>query len=176
MWYPAKIMTAAEAEPVTLAEAKRHVHAEDFTDDDDTIAGLTATARNHVEKYCDAYWATQTVEVKADGWRDFRHLSVGPVQSVTSIVYVDSHGESQTLADTVYELRNDAVVLKYGQNWPAIQPRSLLTLTVVVGTDETPPAVKQAMLLRIGDLYETRESGDDSKWTTFDSLLANFRR
>ncbi|WP_245458436.1 MULTISPECIES: phage head-tail connector protein [unclassified Mesorhizobium] len=162
-------------EPVTVAEAKRHVRAVDFDDDDECLASLIAVARNHVEKYCGVYLASQTVEVKADDWCDFAHLPVGPVTSITSIAYVDADGDAQTLDDTVYEHRGDAIVVKYGQTWPSIQPRSLITLTAVIGTEDVPPAVKHAMLIRLADLYETRETADESGWTTFDSLLSNHR-
>ncbi|TGR33006.1 MULTISPECIES: phage head-tail connector protein [unclassified Mesorhizobium] len=175
MWYPATVTTPATAEPVTLAEAKRHVNATEFADDDTCLTDLIAMARSHVEKYCNATFATQTVTARATGWCDFDHLSFGPVQSITSIAYVDSSGDPQTLDDTVYEHRGDAIVVKYGQTWPSIQPRSLITLTAVIGTENVPPAVKHAMLIRLADLYETRETADESGWTTFDSLLSNHR-
>ncbi|RWB65401.1 head-tail connector protein [Mesorhizobium sp.] len=174
MWYPAKITTPAEAEPVTLVEVKRHVRV-DSTDDDDYLTSLISVARNHVEKYCSAYLATQTVEVKAEDWWDMAHLSVYPVQSITTIAYVDTNGDAQTLPDTVYELRDAGIVLKYGQVLPPTQPGSLITLTAVVGVTDAQPAVKHAILVRLADLYETRESEDDSKWTSFDSLLSNHR-
>ncbi|PBB94965.1 head-tail connector protein [Mesorhizobium sp. WSM3862] len=174
MWYPATVTTPAANEPVSLVEAKRQVRI-DFEDDDEYLTDLISVARSHAEKYCNVYLAPQTVAAKADDWCDFRHLPVGPAQSVTSIAYVDSTGNPQTLAGTVYELRNDAIVLKYGQNWPAIHPGSLITLTVAVGTADVQPAIKHAILVRVADLYESRESQDDSKWTTFDSLLSNHR-
>lgn len=175
MWYAPKITVLPENEPVTLDEAKKQVNAVDFTDDDALIGGLIAAARDHVEKYCGASFATQTVEVKATGWYDFAHLSVRPAASVTSISYVDTDGATQTLADTVYELRGDSIVLKYGQSWPAMRAGSLITLTAVVGFATVPPAVKHAILLRVEDFYEYRGSDDDSKWTAFDSLLSNYR-
>ncbi|TIV38942.1 MAG: hypothetical protein E5V91_12410 [Mesorhizobium sp.] len=174
MWYPATVTTPATAEPVTLVEAKRHVRA-DFEDDDDALSGLIAAARNHAEKYCGVFLAPQTVAVKADDWCDMAHLPVHPVQSITSIAYVDSLGAPQTLATTVYELRDDKIVTKYGQQWPTTQKQSLITLTAAVGFTALEPAVKHAILIRLADLYETRESSDDSKWTSFDSLLSNHR-
>ncbi|MDX8495880.1 hypothetical protein RFN29_30510 [Mesorhizobium sp. VK22B] len=175
MWLPAKVTTPATAEPVTIEEAKRQVRAVDFGDDDDTLADLIATARNHVEKYCGVYLATQTVSAQADSWCDLAHLPVRPAQTIVSLAYVDTDGNAQTLADTIYELRGDAVVLKYGQMWPPMQHKSLITLTVVVGFTTIESAVKHAILVRLADLYETRESSDDSKWTSFDSLLSNHR-
>ncbi|MBZ9808134.1 phage head-tail connector protein [Mesorhizobium sp. ESP-6-2] len=175
MWYPTTVTVQPTDEPVSIAEAKRQVRAVDFADDDAYLTDLIAVARNHAEKYCGAILATQTVAVKADRWNDFCHLPVTPVQSVTSISYIDTNGDAQTLADTVYELRNDSIVLNYGQNWPATQPRSLITVTAIVGAADVPPAVKHAIFLRVADLYEFRESEDDSKWSSFDSLLSNHR-
>jgi uncharacterized phiE125 gp8 family phage protein len=174
MWLPATVSVAPTSEPVTLVEVKRQVRV-DFDDDDDYLTDLIAAARNHAEKYCGAYLATQTVTAKADDWCDFAHLPVGPVQSITSISYIDSAGATQTLATSIYELRGDAIVLKYGQSWPAIQNGSLIALTAVVGFASVEPAVKHAILLRIADLYENRESASDADWTSFDSLLSNHR-
>lgn len=180
MWYPATVTTPATAEPVTLTEAKRHVHADDFTDDDAELGMLIASARNHVEKYCNTRFATQTVAVKCDCFADMARLSEAPVQSVISIQYVDTNGTTQTLAETVYELRADglesAITLKYGQSWPAIQHKSRITLTAVAGYADAPPAVKHAILLFLSGGYEMRENAAADAWTTFDCLLSNFRR
>lgn len=175
MWFPPTVTVAATSEPVTITDVKRHVRAVDFSDDDDYLTSLIAVARNHVEKYCGVYLATQTIVAKAEDWCDMERLPAYPVQSITSITYVDTNGDAQTLADTVYERRDAGIVLKYGQVWPPIQPGSLITLTAVVGITDVQPAVKHAILVRLADLYETRESEDDSKWTSFDSLLSNHR-
>lgn len=180
MWYPALVTVAATAEPVSLVEAKRHVHAEDFTDDDDELGLLIAAARNHVEKYCNTRFSSQTIAVKCDCFGDMVRLSEAPVQSVTSVSYTDTAGSTQILADTIYELRSDglesSIALKFGQSWPAIQPKSRITLTAVVGHSVVPPAVKHAILLFLAGGYEMRENAAAAAWTTFDCLLSNFRR
>ncbi|WP_246678821.1 hypothetical protein [Mesorhizobium sp. B2-5-7] len=162
-----------------MVEAKRHVHAEDFTDNDDELGLLIACARNHVEKYCNTRLVTQTVVAKCDCFGDFTRMSEAPVQSVTSIEYVDATGSPQTLADTVYELRADgleaAITLKYGQTWPATQPRSRIAVTAVVGSDDVPPAIKYAILLFLSGGYEMRENAAAPEWSTLDCLLSNFR-
>ncbi|RWP19256.1 MAG: hypothetical protein EOR00_09110 [Mesorhizobium sp.] len=180
MWYPALVTVAATAEPVSLVEAKRHVHAEDFADDDAQVSLLIASARNHVEKYCNTRFATQTVVVKCDCFGDMARLPEAPVQSVTSITYVDTDGATQTLATSVYDARSDglesSIMLKYGQTWPAIQPKSRITVTAVVGSAEVPAAVKHAILLFLAGGYEMRDNAAAAAWTTFDSLLSNHRR
>ncbi|RVN04656.1 head-tail connector protein [Sinorhizobium meliloti] len=179
MWYPSKITVAATAEPISEAEAKRRLHIT-FEDDDDDIALMIAGVRDHAEKYCNVRFASQTVEMKCDGFCDLGRLPEAPVSAVSSIEYIDTAGAEQTLADTVYELRNDgfevAIFTKYGQQWPAIQPGSRITVTAVVGYADAPAAVKQAMLLYIGDAYENRENAEIDDWTAFDALLCNYRR
>lgn len=178
MWYPAKVTTAA-TEPVTVVEAKRQSNV--FHDDDDALfAGFIAAARDHVERYCNISLGTQTVQVKCDGFCDFTRMPSAPAQSITSIVYVDTTGDEQTLADTVYELRNDeletAIVRKYGQQWPAVQIGSRITVTAVSGYAVLPASIKHAMLLWISEAYEQRESAAAPGWTAFDALLCNYRR
>lgn len=175
MWYAPTITVAPENEPVTLDEAKKQVNSVDFDDDDAYLSSLIAAVRDHVEKYCGAAFAPQTAEIKATGWYDMAHLPVRPVSGVTSISYVDTEGATQTLDASVYELRGDSIVLKHGQSWPAMQSGSLITLTAMIGFASAPLAVKQAILLRVEDLYDNRGSGADSEWTTFDSLLSNYR-
>lgn len=179
MWYPTKITVAATSEPLTTAEVKRRLHV-DFADDDADIDLLIQSARDHGQKYCNVRFASQTVELKCDGFCDFARLPEAPVASVSSISYVDTDGATQTLATSVYELRADdldaAIVTKYGQQWPAIQIGSRITVTAVVGYSAAPAAVKHAMLLWIADAYENRENAKIEDWTALDALLCNFRR
>lgn len=179
MWYPTKITVAATTEPVTTTDAKRRLHV-DFTDDDADIDLMIKSARDHAEKYCNVRFASQTVEMKCDAFCDLARLPEAPVSSVTSISYVDTDGAAQTLATSVYELRADAleaaIVTKYGQQWPAIQIGSRITVTAVVGYSDAPPAVKHAILLFIADAYENRENAELDDWTAFDALLSNYRR
>lgn len=179
MWYPAKITTAADNEPVTVEEVKRRIRV-DFSDDDTDLGLMIAAARDHAEKYCNTRFASQIVEMKCDSFCDFARLPEAPVSSVASISYVDTDGATQTLATSVYELRADgleaAIVLAYGKQWPAIQPKSRITVTAVVGYDEAPAAVKHAILLFIADAYEVRENAKIEDWTALDALLCNYRR
>ncbi|HYE49584.1 MAG TPA: head-tail connector protein [Azospirillaceae bacterium] len=161
MWYPATITGAVEAEPITTAEAKAHLRV-DGAAEDSLIAGLVAAARAHAEAYCGARLATQTVAMKCDGFADLGRLPEAPVQSVASVTYVDTSGDTQTLATSVYELRSDgleaALVLKYGQAWPATRMGSRITVTAVVGYATLPKDIRHALLLLIGHWYVAREA------------------
>jgi uncharacterized phiE125 gp8 family phage protein len=163
----------------TVQDVKRQSYI-DHSDDDGQIERLIAAARDHAEHYCGTRLATQTIVVKCDCFADLARLPTAPVQSITSITYLDAEGATATLSTDVYELRADgldaAVVLKYDQTWPAIQQRSRITVTAVVGYADLPPAIKHAMLLWVGGAFENRENAAALSWTAFDSLLCNFRR
>lgn len=179
MWYPAEVTDTPENEPISLPEAKKQVHAEYHTDDDEHLERLIASARDHAERYTGTRIAEQIVTVKCDCFTEFAWFPETPVQSVT-ITYVDTDGATQTLADTVYELRSDgldaSIVLKYGQTWPTIQLGSRISVTAVVGYETAPPAIKQALLLLVADGFEQREPSKVDGRTAADDLLSNFRR
>lgn len=160
MWYPATVTVAAAAEPVTLDQAKAQCRV-DGTDEDTLIGGLIASARAYVEDYTGTITTSRTVAVKCDSFDDFARFPVVPLASVSSVAYVDGDGTTQTLSTDVYEVRTDgltaSLALKSGQSWPSIQSGSRVTVTAVVG-DTVSDAVKQAVLLLVGDWYRGREN------------------
>lgn len=178
MWYPATVTVAATAEPVTLVEAKRQCRV-DHDDDNTQIEFLIESARAHAEKYTNTRLATQTVTVKCDSFCDMARLPLAPVQSVSSVTYVDVDGVTQTLSTDVYETRTDglesSITLKYGQSWPAIRNKSRITVTAVVGYETPPPDVRHAMLLFISETFNQRANAKVEDWTALDALLSNHR-
>lgn len=176
MWYPPKVVTPP-TDPITVDEAKAHcvvLHA----DDDGLFEAYIAAARDYVEKYLGTPLAEQHVEIRCDSFRDFASFPVVPVSDV-EISYVDTAGASQSVADDAFELRSDglqaSIVPAYGRQWPVPRNGSRITVTATVGYETLPPAVKHAMLLWIGDAYETRENKAEVPWTAFDALLCNYR-
>ena len=181
MWYPATVTVAASSEPVTLAQARTQcrVDAGDGYFDDD-INRLIAAARAYVEKRTNSRLYTQTVAILCDSFADMARLPEGPVQSISSVTYIDTDGDEQTLSTSVYELRADgleaAIVLKYNQVWPSIQLGSRITVTAVVGYASVPDDVLHSVLLLIADWFRNKEVRADAEWSVIDSLLVNHRR
>jgi uncharacterized phiE125 gp8 family phage protein len=194
MWYPPTVTTPPAAEPVTLEQAKMHLRCDDrdgegvliARPDDDLISSIIEAARDHVEKYCNARWAEQTLVCQCDSFSDFARLPEGPLKSVTSVGYVDAAGDTQTLDAAIYEARKGglepSIGLQSGRSWPVTRPGSRITLTAVFGGD-VPKAVRQAILLFVGAWYENREESVIGTITsqlpasvTVDALLCNYRR
>jgi uncharacterized phiE125 gp8 family phage protein len=93
-------------------------------------------------------------------------LPVPPLQSVTSITYVDSNGDTQTLATDQYQV--DAlstpgrVLPAYGVSWPTTRCQAnAVNITFVAGyglAAAVPATAKHAIKLLLSHWYENRES------------------
>lgn len=170
-----KLKTAPTTEPVTLAEAKLHLKVDSDTTDDNLITALITAAREIVENYTGRALINQTWEAcfeefpdEEDADDNYVPLRPGPLSSISSVVYLDTAGVSTTAsASTLYEA--DAysmpgrLCLRYGQVWPSTRDvQNAVTVTFVAGygsaAASVPGAIKAAILLIIGHLYEHRES------------------
>lgn len=161
------LITGPTREPVSLAEARAHCRV-DANDEDGLIAGYLLAARQHVETYTRRALLTQTWDQSADDLGSEIVLLRPPVQSVTSVKYLDSAGVEQTLAPSQYRLVKRGtgefvVVPAYGVTWPAVQAvESAVTVRFVAGylPEAVPEPLRQAILLLVGHWYEHREAVD----------------
>jgi uncharacterized phiE125 gp8 family phage protein len=159
--------TEPSVEPVSVDEAKLHLRV-DIATENDLITRLIAVARRHSEQLSGKAFITQTLAGGLSGWpRDgVIRLPYMPLQSVTSITYVDADGDTQTLAETVYgvDTKLGLIYLKNNQSWPttALRDYDPITVTWVAGygdaAADVPDAYKQAILLLVGHWFENRES------------------
>lgn len=152
------------SEPVTPAEAKaspsfRVVGA---TDDAD-ITALIKTARETAEAITRRAFITQTLELVLDGFPTGGiELYCPPIQSVTSIKYIDTDGVEQTLSSDLYDLDSDSepgmVAPAYGESWPATQDQiNAVRVRYVAGygaAADVPASIKTWIKMRAGTLYD----------------------
>ena len=162
-----EIQTAAATDPVTLAEAKEHLRI-DGTDDDTWLTNNITAATNIAQKFANRQFVTATYDWFLPGfcWDELR-VPMPPLQSVTSITYVDSAGTTQTLATSVYQVDANRepgrITPAYGQYWPSwrVDTYNAVTVRFVAGygaASAVPKEVKTAILLWLGELYENREN------------------
>lgn len=162
-----KLITAPAAEPVSTSEAKSHLRV-DTTADDTYIGTLITVARQNVESHLRRSLINQTWEVVLDAFpAGVIRLPKPPLASVTSIKYTDDEGNESTYSSANYVVDTDTepgrVVLKSGQTWPAVTLAAANGVRVryVAGYgaagSNVPQAIRQAILLVIGSLYENRE-------------------
>lgn len=190
MWRAPVVSSAAAVEPLLVDDMIVQMNAQG-TLDEELIGAQIAGARAYVEDYTGTRLITQTLTLRTDDWADLDTLPVAPVQSITSITYVDVDGTTHTLSATVYEARlyglEPSVVLKYNQTWPTIRVGSQITVTAVVGYgaagSNVPPPIMQAMKLVAADAYRFRETAQVGSVAgvypvaaTVENLLANHRK
>lgn len=158
-----KLVTAPAAEPVSSTEAKTHCRITG-TDQDSVITILIAAAREMAESITRRALITQTWDLYLDRFSRVIDIPLPPLQSITSISYTDTNGDSQTASSSLYEtdLAGNRVILKDDQDWPdtLLHENSVIIRFVAgygtAGTD-IPQPVKQAILMLIGHYYENRE-------------------
>lgn len=162
------VYAAAGGEPVSRSAALLHLRV-DHDDDDPLIEALIAAARQHVENVTWRALVTQTLELTLDAWPsgDRIELPRPPLQSVTSVKYIDSAGVEATFAASNYHVvtrgEPGRIVLAYGASWPSVTLRTAGAITVryVAGyglATAVPEMLKQAILLLVGHWYENREA------------------
>lgn len=161
-----KLITAPAAEPITLAEAKLHARV-DTSADDSLITALIVAARQECEHITGRALITQTWEKVLPAFSDAMDLDLAPAASITSIKYLDSAGVEQTLANTVYDLIEEAlpprVVLKTGQSWPATYAADdavRIRFAAGYGADGTfvPQPLRAWIMIRVASLHAQREA------------------
>jgi uncharacterized phiE125 gp8 family phage protein len=144
----------------------------DTTADNALITALIVAAREEVERRTWRALMTQTLELVIDEWPSggVIELPRPPLQSVSSITYRTSDGETLTLAATDYVVAADGtpgrVVLADGVGWPndELWPAEAIRVRYVAGhgaAASVPQSLRQAMLLVIGHWYEHREAVSD---------------
>jgi uncharacterized phiE125 gp8 family phage protein len=163
-----KLIAAPAEEPVSLATARLHLRIDDDnTADDDLIAAMITAAREQAEHETGRALVTQTWEQVLDAFPCVElELGKPPVASITSIVYIDSNGASQTLDDAAYTLDSDSTpawaIPAQGYSWPAtLATANAVRVRFVCGyggASDVPSGICQWMLLQIGAMYRSRET------------------
>lgn len=160
------------ADPVTLAEAKAWAKVE-ISDDDDLITALITTATTWMERATNRKFidAADLVE-RFDRFFNEMQLPLSPLDSVTTVQYIDSNGDLQTLSNTVYDVDTSVepgvVRLGFNQVWPITRttPNAVI-ITYKVGygatAADTPEELKSAIKMLVAHWYEHREAATDGR-------------
>lgn len=190
-----ELVTAPTLEPVTLDEMRKHLRIEHH-DEDEEIAVFLASARTMFENQtCGCIPFTSTYRQTMDRFPDHCGKSMeptiqiyrAPVQSITSITYVDTEGTTQTLSSSLYRVDTSGPIARitpaYGQSWPSIREVSgAVKITFVAGwaSQATIPAdIKLCVKLLAAMYYNTREDAVERSLANAplaaQSILANRR-
>lgn len=160
-----KLITAPAAEPVTEAEVITRTGIGDNVASADTTA-LIKSARTWAEEFCGRAFVTQTWEKRLDAFPAEIELARGPVQSITSVKYVDTDGVLQTLASSEYTLddyeQNGIIYPAYGVTWPSTRDEpNAVRVQFVAGygaASAVPEPIKNAIILIVGQSFRSQPS------------------
>lgn len=154
---------------VSTADLRAHLNLLDASHDAQ-IAAMAAAAVEHLDGkdgILGRSLVTQSWDLLMDAFPDgaFK-IPLPPLQSVTSITYIDPNGAEQTLSTDVFAVdavsEPGVVSLKKGQSWPAtLAQRNAVTVSFVAGYGDptaVPDRLKSAIKLIVGDMYENREA------------------
>jgi uncharacterized phiE125 gp8 family phage protein len=178
---PLHIISLPSEELISLQEARTHLRLE--SGEDDYITGLIVAARRYCEAFQNRAYVTQAWDLFLDAFPSgCIKVPLPPLQSVTSIKYKDSAGVLQTLESSRYLMdafsEPGLICLAYGKSWPTTYPEiNSVQIRFVAGygsAADVPQEIKQAILLKIADLYEHRggdEGIDKSINEAIESLL-----
>ncbi len=156
--------------PVSLAEAKSQCRV-DHDEEDSLISAMISAATEYCEAYTKRQFITGTWTCKLDRFpSDGILLRINPVSSVSSISYNDSNGDAQTLSSSLYTVDANTeparIVPAWGESWPVTRGHlNDVTVTFMAGygsaATSVPARIKNAILLLVGHLYQTRESASE---------------
>lgn len=164
-----EVTSSPAVEPLTVAEAKAHLRV-DHTTDDSYIESLIKAARVTCENLQNRAYITQTRKLYLDDFPGVNcpiELPFAPLQSVSSLTYVDTDGTTQTWASSNYQVDAKAqpgtLEPVDGVTYPLVYPnkRNAVIITYICGYGATsasiPESMRHAMRLLISDWYNQRE-------------------
>ena len=162
MRYGLEETTPPTTYPVTLAQAKAQSHIPTDQDGEDPmIEDIDIPAATH---YCEhethRQFITATLTIRMDEFPRVIWLPRPPAISVTSIKYIDTAGDTQTLSASKYTLDPYRVKARiteaYGEVWPST--RAVVNAVTVIytagfGAASTVPAELKKAILMATDGY-----------------------
>ena len=187
------VITPASLKALTVQEVKDYLRVD--SSDEDTLLGVLIDAATQVaEHYLGRFLLTTVIEEFYDffpvyktgvdpfkGDRNIVYLSRGPVQSITSLKYVDGNGDEQTVSTDDYrsDLVSEPARIMPEHGWYGT--KDTVNAVIVRYTcgytqaSDVPANIKVALLLIIGEMYEKRVDSVHRLPTASEHLLNPYR-
>ena len=154
-----QLITEPSQLAVSISDAKKQVEiGESDLSHDSHVTRLISSAIRDVERHTRRALINQTWRISRQQFVQRIYLPRPPLQSVTSIKYIDINGTLQTLSGSLYQISDGAkpgfVEPVYGQAWPAIRSETIepvsITYVAGFGTSSTDvPAEFQNVILEL---------------------------
>ena len=165
-WRSLTRITGPASEPVTATEVYRHLRLVEDDTEKAYADAVAVVAREWVEQHTGRALLQQTYEVTFDHWWDgYVELPYPPLQSVTSVKYIDNDGVEQTLSSSLYDVFTGDPIGRIQWAYDASAPVArgepgAIRIRFVAGyadADAVPEGLKQSILLLAAQWFENRE-------------------
>ena len=182
-----RVTTQPTFEPVTVEQVKANAYIVSDTSYDDLISSqFIPAARRYVEQITERSLVTQTRKQYHDCLSPEITVRYGPLQSVTSVTYKDSAGDTQTLTSSLYTVDTASIpgriVEAYNRSYPSsITDTNSVVITAICGYGSTiasvPIIYRRAIILLCTHWHLNRDTvacGEVSSdmATTLQNMLA----
>ena len=171
-------------EPLSIDEARSQARLDGASDQDLDLLEFLRGARDQAEQFTRRALITQTWRLTIDNaFPDTIELWRTPVQSITSITYLDSDSVEQTVDSSLYQsnLTVAPAIIKptYNGTWPT--PYAVLgavNVTFVAGYGDAPynvpPMIRMALRALIASCVDYRDA-TSADWDGFYQRLMPFK-
>lgn len=157
------LLTPPAAEPLTLAEVKAHLRL-DAGDEDDLLARLVTTAREHLERETGLCLVSQQWRLSLDRFprEGIVPLSRSPVRAIDAVTVYDADGNPHAVDLAGHLLDGEA---RPARLWLRDMPSSGRAVNGIEidfsagygeAATDVPDTLKRAMLLHIGHMFAFR--------------------
>jgi uncharacterized phiE125 gp8 family phage protein len=159
-----KVITPVAAPVIPLTELRAHLRLDllggPTHPDDALILVYLSAARSYCEHYTQLSVGQQTLEVGLDFFPDNEIELPFGAESIVSVKYTDNALVTHTLPISDYALDNYSHQhwLLTSSTWPEAGEYANAVKVRYITPSTIDPAVKAAMLLYVGHLYENREA------------------
>lgn len=158
-----KLITDSASEPVSVTDFKMNAKVDGTSEDATTIPLYIQAARAYFEKATDRALITQTWEDTSERVPSRYYFPITPIQSVTSVKYLDGAGVEQTLSSSDYSLDLDGRIPQIKIiSKPSISTNEIRNFIVrfVAGygdnATDVPASIRQAIMYMATNMYENR--------------------
>lgn len=162
------VVTPPATLPITLAQARNQLRLEanEASPDDLKITALIGAAVKIVESKIKQTLITTVLDLYIDGFNNPLRILPGPVQSVTSVKYLDKDGNLTTLTTDKYRVSAGKIGwIEPVDSFPTAKScKDSVVIRYSAGYSSVPDNINAAILLLVDHLY------NNSSATTSDNL------
>lgn len=159
------LVTGPTTWPLSVADCKQHLRI-DHSDEDTLIEGYLRAATAQAETVLDRQIMPATWRLSFHGFCGWQiDIPKPPLQSVSSITYLDTAGTTQTLSSSLYIVDTYSepgrITPAYNAVWPSVRwQMNSVIITFVAGYTSAlvvPDRIKTGIKFLVSQWYEHRE-------------------